>query len=222
MADKRLIGEDASLYKFVAGATKTGDGSTITLTAGKIYKITAKATSSSIFPAGFAVGDYYYATTAAVLASGDICIEQTETLVSDCKSWTMTVSSDEVEVTVLADSVKKYRKGKSDVSGTITGIAFTSELGKAGSVNNRFIKTVAVTMGTAPVANDVFAIDSSDYFIKAYLNEDDVSGNTQVFILAQIELLGYNWGAEMGNAQEWSSDIRMIGVDPVMFAVTNA
>ena len=48
MSDKRLIGEDASLYRFTLGTLVNGDGTT-TLTAGKIYKIAALA-AASIFP----------------------------------------------------------------------------------------------------------------------------------------------------------------------------
>lgn len=220
MSDKRLIGEDASLYRFTLGTLVEGDGTT-TLTAGKIYKIATLATTS-IFPTDFKVGDYFFATTAIVPAVGDNYYPVTETLVADCNSWAMTLSSDEIEVTVLADNAKKYRKGKTDISGTVTGINTTDQLSKEGSVNNRFIKVVSGKMGTAIANENVFGIDKTDFFIKAFLNEDDVPGNVQVFILAQIELLGYSWGAQLGNAQEWSSDIRLTGADPVMFAIENA
>ena len=53
-----------------------------------------------------------------------------ETLIEDCSSFNFELNADEIEVTVLKDQVKKYRKGKSDMSGTITGINFISEMRK--------------------------------------------------------------------------------------------
>jgi len=221
MSDKRLIGEDASAYRFTLGTLVTGDGTTTSMSAGKIYKIAAKATASSIFPTAFVVNDYYYAPLQQTLAVGDNVYPVTETLITDCKSWTMTVSADSIEVTVLKDTVKKYRKGKPDVSGTITGIVTTDQLKTSGSIHNRFIKVVNLTEGVAPADANIFPIDKSDYFLKAYLNEDDLAGNVQAFILAQIDPLGTNWGADIGSAQEWSADFKFDGADPVMFTITN-
>lgn len=222
MSDKRLVGEDASAYRFTLGTMVTGDGTTTFMSAGKIYKIAAKATTTSIFPVGFSVNDYYYAPLQQTLAVGDNVYPVTETLIADCNSWDMTVSADSIEVTVLKDTVKKYRKGKVDIDGTITGIDTTDQLKTAGSIHNRFIKVVNLTSGIAPVEADIFPIDSSDYFIKAYLNDDTLIGNTQVFILAQIDPLGTKWGASIGDAQEWSADFKLINIDPVMYTITNA
>jgi len=221
MADKRLIGEDASLSKFVEGTLMEGDASTIITVKGTIYKIAAIAETDSAFPTDFVVGDYYYEPDTITLAVGDNVYPIEETVVTYCKSWAMTVSSDETETTVLRDTVKKYRKGKTDVSGTITGIMTTDDLKTAGAITNRFFKVITVTSGVALTNADIHGIDKSDYFIKAYLNDSDISGDTQAFLLAQIELLGSNLGAEMGSAQEWSSDIRMVGNDPVLYTVVN-
>lgn len=221
MADKRLIGEDASLSKFVEGTLMEGDGGAIITVTGTIYKIAAIAETDSALPTDFVVGDYYYEPDSIVLAVGDNVYPIEETVVTYCKSWAMTVSSDETETTVLKDTVKKYRKGKTDVSGTITGIMTTDDLKTAGSITNRFFKVITVTSGVALTNADIHGIDKSDYFIKAYLNDSDISGDTQAFLLAQIELLGSNLGAEMGSAQEWSSDIRMVGNDPVLYTVVN-
>ena len=47
------------------------------------------------------------------------------------RSFTVELSKDEIDVTVLADGNKKYRAGKQDFSGTVEGITILSEAKKS-------------------------------------------------------------------------------------------
>jgi hypothetical protein len=216
MAIDRLTGADATLYKYTPGAAALESG---TAGKGKFYKIATKASSASIFD-GFTVGDLWMGDGTSAFTTGDSAYLMTETLIEDCSSFSFELNADEIEVTVLKDQVKKYRKGKSDMSGTITGINFISEMRKAGSVLNRFLKVVTgKSLHTAkPVVND---IESGDFYIKAYLNDETAVGETQAFLFGQVELFGYSLGAETANAQSWSSGVRFIGADPVIWIVDN-
>ncbi len=216
MAIDRLTGADATLYKYTPGTSALETG---VATKGAFYKIASKTTSASIF-GDFAVGQLWMGDGTSEFTATDTAYLMAETLIEDCSSFNFELNADEIEVTVLKDQVKKYRKGKSDMSGTITGINFISEMRKKGSVLNRFLTVVTGKSehSTAPVIND---LESGDFYIKAYLNDETAVGETQAFLFGQVELFGYSLGAETSSAQSWSSGVRFIGDDPVVWIVDN-
>jgi len=216
MAIDRLTGADATLYKYTPGTSALETG---TATKGAFYKIASKATSASIF-GDFEVGQLWMGDGTATFTSTDTAYLMAETLIEDCSSFNFELNADEIEVTVLKDQVKKYRKGKSDMSGTITGINFISEMRKEGSVLNRFL-TVVTGKSKHSAAPTVNELASGDFYIKAYLNDETAVGETQAFLFGQVELFGYSLGAETGSAQSWSSGVRFIGDDPVVWIVDN-
>ena len=213
MAVERLVGADASLKKATFGsALVTGNAQ-----AGKWYKI-LKIDGTTVFPAGYVVGDLWQGDGVKTFSVTNSAALATFAVVADASSFSFDLSSDEIEVTVLADDVKKYRKGKTDMSGSIEGITFVSEIKKAGSIVNRFLRVVTgdSAANTPAVLNEV---DGSDYYIQALLQDYDAIGETVVFLFGQIELLSYNLGAAVSDAQNYTANVRFIGADPIIYAV---
>jgi len=215
-AIEKLIGADASLEKATFGAPLvTGSAQD-----GKWYKIVAKS-GDTVFPAGYIVGDLVQGDSAMTFSATNSASLATFAVVADCSSFTFSLSSDEIEVTVLTDGVKKYRKGLIDISGDISGVNFITEMQKPGSILNRFLRVVTGdSQSVIPaIMNNV---DNSAYYIRALLQDDVTTvGETQVFLFGQVELLGYSLGAEMGSAQTWQSGCRFNGNDPIVYIMEN-
>jgi hypothetical protein len=212
----KLVGSDASLAKASFAAPLT----TGTAVAGAWYKIAIK-TGDTVFPAGYVVGDLWQGDGTVTFSATNSGALATFTTVADCSSFDMQFSADEIEVTVLVDGVKKYRKGKTDLSGTVRGINMVSEMKKAGSLLNRFLRVV--TGDKLSIADSVMNTVAGDsYYIKAMLQDDDVTtGEDAVFLFGEVELFGYSLGADMGSAQEWESGMRFIGADPIVYVIAN-
>ena len=214
MTKDRLIGADASLYKASFGSTLA----TGTMTSGSWYKIIA-VSGTGTFATGYLAGDLFLGG-GQTLNAGNTAQLATFTEVTDCNGFEFAFSADEIEVTCLSDNVKKYRKGKTDLSGTVRGINTITEMKKSGSFLNRFIRTVSAT--AANVAT-LATVDSTDLFIQAYLQDDSTTaGETHAFLFGQIELYGYNLGAAIGDAQTWESGARFIGSDPMVYFKANS
>lgn len=208
MAINRLTGADGELYAYSFGSTIT----TGSPTAGSEYKIVLK-TGDTVFGAGYKTGDLYVATGAETLSTTNSVALATPTLLSEITSFKFDFSKDAIEVTTLADLVKVYRAGKADVTGTIEGITFVDALANGTSLANQFVRIVSIgSTGT----QTFYDIDGSSFYVKCFLQKDDTSGESQVWLAAQVTLLGYGFGAAEGDAQSWSSDVRMLS-DPILF-----
>lgn len=212
----RLIGADATFFKASVAATATVSG---TMTAGAYYKI-ATISGTTVFPSGYAVGDIFLGDAAKSFSANNSAYLLTSSQAMDVSSFKVDFSADEIETTVLADGCKKYRKGKNDVSGSVEGINFISEMSKAGSFLNRFVKTASAT--SANVVATLNAVSNSDLFGVFYLQDDTTAGETSVFMIAQVEFYGYSLGAAVGDVQAWSSNIRLTGNDPIVYFKANA
>ena len=215
-AKNRLVGADAELFKASFGPEIVTGSST----AGAWYLITKKD-GATVFPAGYAVGDLFMGPAVAVTFSATNAAKlATFTSLADITSFQMEFSKDEIEVTTLVDGVKKYRSGKSDLSGTVEGINFISEMRKAGSFANRFLRTVTTTAANVATLS---AVDSAPLYCQFFLQKDTTTATeTQAFIFAQVELFGWGAGASVGDAQTWSSSLRVVGNDPILYFKANA
>ena len=202
MAIERLTGADGELWGYTFGTPLV----TGTATAGTEYKI-VRLDGTTVFPDGFRVGDLYTATGTETFSATNSAALATAALIGDITSFKFTFSKDAIDVTVLADEQKHYRAGKSDVTGTIEGITFVDKLADGSAIANRFLRIVNIGSTGTLAMNKV---DNSDLFIKGFLQKDDTSGETQVWVCAQVELLGYDFGAATSDAQSWSSDARLL------------
>ena len=210
----RLVGSDASLYKMTFGTTLV----TGAMVSGSWYKI-ASISGTATFPSGYVVGDLFLGK-GQTLNAGNTAALATSTIVADCSSFSMEFSRDEIDVTVLADDIKKYRPGKTDLSGTVEGINFISEMNKDHSILSRFMKSVSAT---ADNTSTLRAVDASELYGQFFIQDDTTtSGETSAFLFGQIELYGYNLGASVSDAQTWNSGLRFIGADPVMYFKANS
>ena len=212
----RLVGADATLYKGTIPSAATTSGSMIE---GGIYKI-ATISGTTVFPAGFEVGDYFLGDSTKALTAENSAYLIAAEEAADVTEFSIEFSADEIEVTTLPDDVKKYRRGKTDLSGSISGINFVSEMKKAGSIANRFLRTVTVTSGYGTATMNL--VDGDQLVGVFYLQKDSTSVNeTTAILVAEIELFGYNLGASVGDAQNWESGLRVIGPDPILFFRAN-
>lgn len=212
MAIDRLIGADASLYTASFGTVLTSG----TAVSGQWYKIVS-ISGTSVFPSGYQVGDLWLGDGTKTFTAQNSAAPATFTLVSDCNGFEINFSADEVDVTTLADSVKKYRKGKADFTGSINGINFISEMRKAGSFVNKFVRTVTASGGTSTINT----VDRNPIYGKFYIQSNTSAGETEAFLFAQVELYGYKLGAAIGDVQSYSSNIRVIGNDPILYFKDN-
>lgn len=211
MAIDRLVGADATLEKASFGSTLTSG----TATKGAWYKIVALS-GTDVFPSGYLVGDMWQGDGVKTFTSSNSAQLVSFSTMLDCSSWSVEFTKDEIEVTVLADNVKKYRTGKSDANGTIEGINFITEMKKVGGLANRFLRIVnGDTAGnTTSVLSEV---DNSDFYFRGLLQDDDAIGETVTFLFGKIELQGWSAGATVADAQSWSSNFRFIGNDPILY-----
>lgn len=220
----RLVGDDAQVLMLIETDKEVvGDGVTklsqlitdVDFSQGSIYKIISKAATGSIFNAKMKVDDFYYSPRGTeILAEGDKLVYYSEKIMADAKSINITITASEIDVTVLNDGGKKYRSGKGDATGTMAFQVMISEI-KKDSLYNKFFKVINVSKSGKQTVSEIF---SKPLFIKGYLQKQG-NGETQVFLLAQIELFGISLGADMGAAQEYTSNVRFIGQDPVLYTV---
>ena len=213
MAIERLVGSDALLTTLSFGAELDSG----TATKGELYQIVAKA-GNTVFPEGFEVGQFWIGDGAATFSETNSAKLATAATVAEVSSFSFDISADEIEVTVLMDDQKKYRIGKKDVSGSIEGITFVSSLGDGTSLANRFFPIINYDGDTG--ASTRHDVETSDLFIKAYLQKDDSEGETLVYALAQIQITSYNLGASVADAQSFTANVRLIGKDMEIFTET--
>lgn len=209
----RLIGADSSIEKATFGAALvTGSPAEASW-----YKIVARTADVTVFPAGYVVGDLIQGKSiTGPFTAGESAALATFTVVQDATSWKWDFSKAEVDVTTLVDDVSKYRSGKADATGSLEGITFISEARKAGSLANRFVRIVnGDTAGNSAAV--LSAIDKSDYFFRGVLQDDTTTGETLTFLFGQIELYGTSFGGAIGDAQSWTSNMRWIGADPILY-----
>lgn len=188
------------------------------MTAGAFYKI-ATISGTTVWPTGYAVGDIVVGDTAKTFSSTNSAYPITTSEMLDVNEFSIAFKSDEIETTTLSDSVKKFRKGKTDMSGSVKGINTVSIMKTAGSALNRFLRIVNLS---ATYSGTLSTVDGSDLIGVFYLQKDAVTtGETEAYMVAQIELFGYNLGAAVANAQSWDSSIRVIGSDPIVYFQAN-
>ena len=229
---QRLIGEDGKICKVAFGTEKSGDatktfdvqtgGTAGDKSGAGFWKITAKATTGSIFDTGvtgtYKVGDIYKADGTEVMATGDKASKATLTELADVSTFSLELSKDEIEVTVLGDGTKKYRYGKSDANGSLEGVTMIDSTLGEGGMASRFLRRIAVPATGNTVITEA---DNSPLYVFMYANKSEAAGEKTVFVYSQISLGGYKLGAKSGEAQNWTSGFRLIGADPVMYEIEN-
>lgn len=217
----RLVGDDGEIWSLSESNIEiVGDGarklsqliSDKDLSNGSEYIIAQKAVNGSKL-GDFEIGDLYYSPKGEeILASGDKLKYLIAEKMADAKNVTFTITSSEINVTVMGDKVSKYRKGKGDASGSLTMQVMISQM-KKGSLYNQFFKLVR---DAADGSRTVSVVGNKPLYIKSFLQKQG-QGETRVFLLGQIELFGITLGGDMGSAQEYSSNLRFTNNDPILY-----
>lgn len=228
--EKPLVGDDGAFYTGKLAATEyVGDG-TKTLhalvgggekTSGGegMYVITAKAESSSFFPAKAKVGELYPALGTEVLAAGDKVKKLNLTHVADCTGWQIDITQSEIDVTRLVDKFKKYRLGKKDASGTVNSIMTLGVSDEADGMIAKTIKTFRRKIEGSSSTVTITDVANEPVYFLGYVNKTDVPGETEAFIFGQVYLFNVKLGGSTGNAQSFDSSMRLTGQDPVFYSL---
>lgn len=220
MAIDRLIGSDGKLVTVDLEAEVVGDAiDTLDELAGGLaasgdgagwWSITALAASSA-FPSGLSVGELFWDDGTLVPAVGDKCSLLTETEKADIQSFSIEINKAEIDVTVLADAVKRYRAGKTDMTGSMEGLTTLGETDAAGYIINNFIKVISQASAGTVVVSEA---DGSAIYIKGVIQKSTASGEKEAFIWAKVNILSSSLGASGEDAQSFTSNFRIAPGDP--------
>ena len=213
MEEKRIIGDDGSLVRATIAATLTSG----TFAVGW-WKIGQKAVSASKF-GDLEVGDLYYAPASVSGTAGDKAYGITTTDLVDLSGWSLELAADEVEVTVLADTYKKYRKGKMDANGTASFVFIKGETDTAGNLANYFFKEATITAsGTVTVSPR----SNNSLFLIGYIDNETDSGEYKSVTAFEVEF--FNFSLPMNSSEAVSMEVpyRLVGAtDPILYRIMN-
>jgi len=184
------------------------------------YKISHVASGTSAFGDLIAT-DFYYAPTTVALQPGDAAYAITVTDLQDLKGWSLALSADEVEVTVIKDTYKKYRKGKLDANGSASFVFIKGETDAADGLASYFYK-VATIDATGAVTSVVERSDDSLLLI-GYVDKEDASGQYFMATCFEVEFFNFEFPMKSSEAVEMEVPFRLVGdTDPIFYKVTNA
>lgn len=223
---KRLIGDDAQIYTGdISPEIITGNGAiTLDEFAGGVagdksgagfYLIETKAVDS-FFPTEMKEGEMYPALGTEMLATGDEVRKLNLQQLADCGGWSLDISQDKVDTTVLADEFKKARPGKKDASGTCKQLFIQGITDEDDGMIDRTIKTFRRDKdGNVTISE---ALNKSMY-MAGYINKAQSGGERESYIFAQIYMYGMKLGADSGSAQSYDSNFSLTGTDPVFYSI---
>ena len=177
------------------------------VTLGKIYNVTAKATSDSAF-AALEIGDFFVATgtTAPTLATGDKCVEVTPKFLGGATDKSLNFEKSTVDVTCDKDNANNIVSDGVVVSSGNVNCYDLLQSGEtaANRIRQRFNKTVTYAAGAAVVGEldrtekDVliFVWDARDLETGEYIGID--------FVPAFISSIGHD--SAYGSGQTFNAN----------------
>ena len=211
----RLIGDDADLYGATLSREISGDGLSELNDLQNVedggvgeFLITGTGANSAFAPLG--IGDVFESKNGTtVLRTGDRCRQLVDMKrVAAVTSWSIELTADEVEVTTLADNVKKYRKGKVDATGSMKGQFDTHAVKKGEGIQNQFFNVI-IRKSDGMV--QMVPKKEGSIFIKGYLQSKDTPEADKIFTSAEIQPGTITLGADLGSAQEFDGPFRLTG-----------
>lgn len=215
MADiKRLVGDDGKLTR-AALATSVTSG---TLTAGW-WKIGAKAVSNSAF-GGLSANEYYYAPSTVTLTAGDTAYAVTTTDMLDLSGWSLELTSDEVDVTVMNDVFKKYRRGKQDANGSASFVFIRGETDNDNGLARYFFKQA--TINASGVVSNVLERSTDSLLLIGYIDNETGAGDYKLAMAFEVEFFNFSLPLNMSEAVNMEVPFRLFGAtDPVLYKIYN-
>jgi hypothetical protein len=214
---QRLVGNDGRIFGTVLGTEVDGDDSTplpvgrhlITAVAGSTGWPASAETGAVDIQVGYII-EFRTGDTTITPATGDSYVPLTETQLCDISGWSLEFSADEIDVTTLCDTQKVYEVGKTDVTGSVSGIV---TLGQTDSVADfglarRFMDIVRQSGGDDV---NLFTQTATEIFAELVVNADTNKGDYLLYY-APVNLFGFSLAAASGaEAQTFESSMR-IGV----------
>jgi len=212
---QKLIGEDGTIYDVVFGTEASGGAP---LDEG-LYLVTAVADAASGWPGTsgasgadtIGVGrivEVRETDTAITPAATDKYIPLTVSELCDMSAWSLSFSTDEVDITSFCSDFKVYRAGKDDATGTVNGIFTLGTTDKLTgfSLARNFIDIVRQDGGDS---YDVYEKSKGAKLARFVMNDVFTVGD-YMDVWMPIEFFGFNLGAEQGaNAQTFDSSFRI-------------
>lgn len=221
----RLTGEDAHLYKGTLGAEITGDGidDLDDHNGGGVgsgvgwYRITAIDTGTSGLPTGLAVGDWFWDPgTVIILAAGDKVKPVTLIELCEVSSYSLEPSKTEIDVTTLCDTIKAYRAGKVEITGSFEGIktvgGTATQIAARNSMKSQFLTLItddgagvkATSWSKTAISDDLLWFFAYDYLTSVSAEIEEVS-------ILPIRLLSMSMGATIDDKQTMNGSFRVDG-----------
>jgi hypothetical protein len=214
MADiKRLIGDDGKLVRAtVSGVVVSG-----TFAEGW-WKIHAMPAASSCF-GDLVVNDYYYAPITITGTYGDEACGVDTTDMIDLAGWSLELTGDEVDVTVMDDTYKKYRKGKLDAQGSASFIFIKGETDALGGLASFFFKTADIS--AAGVVSNVTARSDESLVLIGFVDNETTSGQYAIATAFEVEFFNFSLPMNSSEAVKMDVPFRLVGAtDPVLYKIT--
>lgn len=213
---QRFVGNDARVAKATFGSTPiVGDG--IVLLPEGIYMVLAVG-GTTAFPSPAGLGDvmekgYIWTEDAGtfVPAVGDILIDLTLTDLCDISSFTMPFTKEQIDVSTLCDLIKKYRQGRSDMQGSITGI-FTAGISDA---SDGFLRQfIDVVRQDQEISYDIFKQQDDILVGFFYINRNTALADRMV-IISPFILNTYGLGGEPDAGQTFDGSFNFTNLSYV-------
>jgi hypothetical protein len=226
MAEKRLCGEDAEFFHLSLSATLTGDGaSTLNVLSGGAvggyYRITAIAAASTFPAALLTVGYIFWDDGTLVPAVGDNC--NLLTPVQDCSisGWSVSMSKGEIDVTTLCDLVTAFRAGKTDMSGSLTGIFTSGFTGTALTMHKPLMSQFITSITDPGGLHAVLTPSDTALWLGLYVDQGAVATDLEEVLFLPVRLTGHDIDASLNAAIGETINFRVDGsLTPVYYSHT--
>ena len=209
-----LVGDDGTIFTGDAMDPEVAGDGTAALGTPGIYIITALGVNS-YFPDGLKIGEAFPSDGSDVLKTGDKARRLKLEEAADVTGWKLDVSRDQVDVTRLKDTFKKFRPGKRDATGTMNMIFTLGVTNREGGLVDQMMKTVRKSGDTVTVKD----VAGFPLYFAGYVRKTNVPGETEAFVFGQIHLYGISFGGSSGQAQSFDSSFRLTGIDPIFYSI---
>ena len=200
MARETLIGDYGS-FQTISLGTDLIVAEVLTL--GEWYLPTVIDPSTG-FDANAEVGYLFQSDGTETLVGSDVCKLLTMTTLCDIQNWKLDFTKDDIEVTTLCDSQKKYLPAKSDVAGSSTGVFKIGITDAVNGIQNAFVDIVQAS-GTYAINK----LNDSSIYVKLITQEATDSGETEQFYFAPISFSTFGQGATSGEAQTFEASFKV-------------
>ena len=130
----------------------------------------------------------------------------TVTDLAEIVSWEFAITRPEIDLTALLDEDRRFRYGRDDWSGTLSGIVSIAQT----ELQRRFVREIRIEGSGDTVTHTLTSRETSSLAFFGYIQKRAIAGDEQQFLyLPVVELGGWTFGATDGARQEFSSGMRL-------------